>query len=79
MWFEVGIRGYFSYCWVQRTVCGVVLEIKLPALLRVRDYSHANVVPAITDVGAIWGPPQYGDPHPHIASIWGMGVPIFPH
>ena len=29
-----------------------------------------------TGVAVIWGPPSYGDPHPHIASDMGMGVTI---
>ena len=29
-----------------------------------------------TGVVAIWGPPDYGDPHPYITSDMGMGVTI---
>ena len=37
-------KGIVSYRWVYRPVCCTVLEIQLLALLRMRNYSHTNVL-----------------------------------
>ena len=39
---------------------------------------QTNIIhnPRHTGVAVIWGPPDYGDPHPNITSDIGMGVTI---
>ena len=41
-------RAVGSYCWVKKPVCHVFLEIQLPALLRMCDYSpYKCMVPVL--------------------------------
>ena len=51
------------HCRLQTADCGI----------RPSAYQRKYLVSGVV---GILGPPQHGDPHPHIASILGMGVPI---
>ena len=41
-----------------------------------KDATRAIAQVTAAGVAVIWGSPVYGDPHPQITSVLGMGVPI---